>query len=129
MEKFYLLVVGSRSITDYDLVRSYLDALVLTDLVNFDIVIVSGGAKGVDSMAERYAEERGFDKVVIKADWNRFGKSAGYRRNAEMHKFIAQFPNRACIAFWDGKSKGTAHNFDLVKQYNTPLTIYQQTNN
>ena len=40
-----------------------------------------------------------------------------------MHKFLSEYQFRGCIAFWDGKSKGTAHNFSLVKKYDTPIRI------
>lgn len=114
----YLLIVGSRSITDYALVSS-----VLKEYCNSETMIVSGGADGADSLAERYADENNLKKVIMKADWNKYGKRAGYIRNAEMHKYISQYENRLCIAFWDGKSKGTAHSFELAKKYKTPIKI------
>lgn len=114
----YLLVVGSRSITDYEYIKNTLDKY-----RNSDTVIVSGGAKGVDTLAERYADENNLQKVIMKADWDKYGKRAGYIRNAEMHKFISNKEDKLCIAFWDGNSKGTAHNFNLAKQYNNPIIV------
>lgn len=114
----YLLVVGSRSITDYEYIKNTLDKY-----RNSDTVIVSGGAKGVDTLAERYADENNLQKVIMKADWDKYGKRAGYIRNAEMHKFISDKEDKLCIAFWDGYSKGTAHNFNLAKQYNNPIIV------
>ena len=87
------------------------------------IHVVSGGAKGADTLAERYARERNYELHVFPANWDTFGKSAGYRRNEEMHKFISQFTKRGCVCFWDGQSKGTEHNFRLCEQYNNPLRI------
>ena len=92
----YLLIVGSRSITDYALISS-----VLAVHCNPETVIVTGGANGADSLAERYADEHNLKKIIMKADWDKYGKRAGYIRNAEMHKYISQFENRLCIAFWD----------------------------
>ncbi len=117
---FYLLVAGSRSFTNYQYLSSSLDKLLVNQS---DITIVSGGARGADSLAERYARERGYQLRVFPANWNQFGKSAGYRRNRQMHEFIAQFPNRGCVCFWDGSSRGTAHNFDLANEFHTPLRI------
>ena len=114
----YLLVVGSRSIKDYAVVSSVLD-----EYCNSETVIVSGGADGVDYLAERYADENNLKKIIMKADWDKYGKRAGYIRNAEMHKYISQHENRLCIAFWDGKSKGTTHSFELAKRYNNPIKI------
>ncbi len=117
-EMKYILVVGSRSITDYEYIKNTLDKY-----CNSDTVIVSGGAKGVDTLAERYADENNLQKVIMKADWDGYGKRAGYIRNAEMHKFISGKEDKLCIAFWDGNSKGTAHNFNLAKQYNNPIIV------
>ena len=78
---------------------------------------------GVDTLAERYADENNLQKVIMKADWDKYGKRAGYIRNAEMHKFISDKEDKLCIAFWDGNSKGTVHNFILAKQYNNPIIV------
>ena len=68
-------VVGSRGLDDYEFLESVLDDLA-NDLGPF--VILSGGAKGADALAERYAEEKGMDIEIFKADWKRYGKGAGY---------------------------------------------------
>ena len=117
---FYLLVAGSRGFNNYPMLKEKLDYL-LQNQSGKEIHIVSGGAKGADTLAEWYAKERGYQMHVFPADWNRFGKSAGYRRNEQMHQFISQFPKRGCVCFWDGESKGTQHNFELCKTYDTPL--------
>lgn len=118
----HILIAGSRSWTDYNKLVVTLDDFIATADAS-EIVVVSGGAKGADNLAEKYAKERGYELLVMPADWERYGKSAGYRRNEEMHKTIAKDTDRACICFWDGKSKGTAHNFELSKKYNTPLLV------
>ena len=60
------------------------------------------------------------------ADWNRYGKSAGYRRNEEMHLFIASpsYRKRGCACFWDMRSKGTQHSLGLAKKYCNPIKVY-----
>ena len=125
MNKVFLLVVGSRGITDYAYVRDYLDNFIRENYLGYRINIVSGGARGVDSLAERYADERCYEKVIMPADWHKYGKSAGYRRNEAMHRFIALQENKHVIAFWDGVSKGTAHNFELAKIYGNPIVVDQ----
>jgi hypothetical protein len=117
---FYCLVAGSRTFTDYSLLSYKLDALLANQT---DITIVSGGARGADALAKRYAKEHNFAYIEFPADWNKFGKSAGYRRNEQMHRYIAQFEHRGCVCFWNGESKGTQHNFKLSEQYKTPLRI------
>ena len=118
--KFYCLVVGSRTFNNYELLKEKLDKL----LVNYtDVCIVSGGANGADALAERYANEKGYELKVFKADWDNKGKCAGYVRNAQMHKYISKFQNRGVVAFWNGNSKGTEHSFKLAEQYNNPIRI------
>ena len=123
MKDLYLLVVGSRSITDYAFIKEKLNEIRAEKFPDYNIIIVSGGAIGVDSMAEMWAKDYGFDTVIMKAEWNKYGKSAGYIRNEEMNKFIATKPHRYVVALWDGKSRGTAHNFDLAKKYNNDIEV------
>lgn len=85
------------------------------------VLIVSGGAKGADSLAERYAKEMHFPLIVFPAEWDKYGKSAGYKRNELMHQYISHFKKRGCAAFWDGVSKGTASNFSLAKKYGNDI--------
>lgn len=117
---FYCLVVGSRGFTDYSLLENTLDRLLMNQT---SVSIVSGGAKGADSLAELYATNRGYRCIVFPADWKQYGRAAGIIRNEQMHKFIAQYEKRGCVAFWDGQSRGTQSNFSLAKQYENPLRI------
>ena len=117
---FYCLIVGSRDFNDYELLKEKCDKLLSNQS---EITIVSGGAKGADSLAERYAHDKGYELKVFKADWDSYGKSAGYIRNEQMHKYISQFDKRGVIAFWNGTSKGTAHNFELGKRYGSYVKI------
>ena len=119
-EKFYCLIVGSRTFTDYELMKKKTDYL-LSNIAKNDIVIISGGARGADSLAKRYAEENNYKYYEFKADWDTYGKSAGYRRNVEMQKYISQFDRRGIIAFWDGKSVGTKQNYDIAKRYDNKI--------
>ena len=69
--------------------------------------IVSGGAKGIDTCAEEYAVANGIKFTVFLPDYARFGRGAPLKRN----KQIAEYADEA-LAFWDGKSKGTAHTIN-----------------
>lgn len=117
---FYCLVVGSRDFNDYFLMCKVLDHLLQNKKY---VVIVSGGAKGADKLAERYANERGYRLNVYPADWNRHGKSAGYKRNTHMHLVLSAHKDKGVVAFWDGLSKGTAHNFLLSNEYSNPIKV------
>ena len=121
---FALLVAGSRSVTDEKLVYTCLDRLLSNVKNKYDkVLIVEGGARGADEIAGRYARERGYLLKVMPADWNKYGKAAGYIRNKSMHELIAKYKHRGCVLFWDGKSKGTQHNFELAETYKTAIRI------
>lgn len=117
---FYCLVAGSRTYSNYAEFCVWMDRILSRQS---EVTIVSGGARGADALAERYAKERGFKLVVFKADWKRYGRSAGYKRNVQMHRFIAHFEHRGCVCFWDGASRGTQHNFGLAEQFGTPIRV------
>ena len=119
-EKFYCLIVGTRTFTDYDLFKQVVNHM-LIKIDKKDIVIISGGARGTDSLAKQYANENGYKYYEFKADWERYGKSAGYRRNVDMQAYISHFTRRAIIAFWDGESKGTKQNFDIAEKYDNKI--------
>ena len=81
--------------------------------------IVSGGAQGVDFQAELYAKKKGLPFTEFKADWDKYGKSAGIRRNIDMATYAD-----ALIAIWDGKSKGTLHMINDMVSKNKPVYVY-----
>ncbi|MGZ9868239.1 DUF2493 domain-containing protein [Priestia endophytica] len=114
-----MVVAGGRYFNDYNLLKRKLDSL-LKSFSTQDIEIVSGGARGADNLGERYAKEKGCKLTVMNAEWDLYGKSAGYRRNAEMAKYAD-----ACVCFWDGKSKGTKHMIDLAQREGIKLRVVQ----
>lgn len=119
-KSFFCLVVGSRSFQDYSFLKEKLDHFLSNQS---EIVIVSGGARGADTLAEKYAKERKLPVKIFPANWEKYGKRAGYIRNDEMHSFLSRQEKRGVVAFWDGVSKGTEHNFQLAKRYNNPIRI------
>ena len=124
---FFLLVAGSRTYNDFNEMCKVLDFLLKNQVAQGRrIVIVSGGASGADSLAERYAKQRGYHCEVFRAKWDRYGNSAGYRRNEEMHIAISNPSDkrRGCVCFWDMQSRGTKHNFKLARDYNTPIRVF-----
>ena len=102
-------VVGSRTFSDYGLLSDALDEAqrggeVITE-------IISGGARGADTLAERYAAERGIPVKIFKPDWQLYGRSAGMIRNAD----IVGEADRVA-AFWDGESHGTGNSIQLARE-------------
>jgi hypothetical protein len=108
---FKVVVAGSRDFTDYTLLKRRLDEA-LRNKVSEGITIVSGAARGADKLGEMYAKERGYEIDSHPADWEQYGKRAGYIRNEEMAKSAD-----ALVAFWDGKSRGTQHMINLAKKH------------
>ena len=84
--------------------------------------IYSGGAKGVDAFGERFAEEVRLPLFIFEADWKRFGKSAGYKRNVDMAREAD-----ALIALWDGQSKGTLHMINIAEKFDLETYISRQS--
>lgn len=102
------IVAGSRGITDYGLVQSYLDLIHTTDWPITEVV--SGTAKGPDQFGEWWAAHRGVVVRRFPADWLGNGRAAGVIRNVEMARYA-----EALVAFWDGKSRGTKHMIDVAR--------------
>lgn len=107
---FRVIVAGSRNITSKDLIFKKLDYLLAEKIKAGEAIqIISGGACGVDKIGEEYAAARGFSCKRFPADWETFGKRAGYLRNCQMANNAD-----ALIAFWDGKSPGTRHMIQIA---------------
>jgi hypothetical protein len=107
-----LAVVGSRDFDNYDLLKKVLDNIGDID------VIVSGGAEGADKLSEKYARENNIKLEIYRPDWKNNGKAAGFIRNVDIWNNADEG-----VAFWDGKSKGTAHSFEISKKQNKKIHI------
>ena len=102
-----IIIAGGRDFSNEELLTSKCDEIISNRLCE----IVSGGAKGADRLGEFYAIDRNYEIHRFPADWDKFGKRAGFLRNAEMAEYADEL-----IAFWDGASKGTKHMIDLATQ-------------
>ncbi len=106
-----VIIAGSRSFTD----RDYNAVKDCIERSGFKITeIVSGKARGIDTLGEQYADENNIHVEpfpVTKADWNKYGKRAGYLRNIKMKEYAD-----ALIAIWDGISPGTKHMVDIAEK-------------
>lgn len=109
-----LAIIGSRTFNDYELLKNEVDKY-LEDIT----CIISGGARGADSLGERYAKEHNIPIKIFYANWNLHGNKAGYLRNIDIIENA-----HIVIAFWDGTSKGTKHSIDLATSKNKNLIIH-----
>lgn len=107
---FKIIVAGGRKFDDYAVVDQWLSHL-LKEKSFEDVEIVSGGALGADSLGQRFAENNWIRVKIFRADWVKHGKSAGPIRNRAMAEYAD-----ALVAFWDGKSRGTADMIKVAKK-------------
>ena len=85
----------------------------------YPIEIVSGGAQGVDFCGELYAKKHDLLLTSIPADWEKYGKGAGFLRNTQMAKYADRL-----IAVWDGQSRGTFHMMSEMMKLSKPIYVY-----
>lgn len=109
-----VIIAGSRDIGPW-VVRT----AILSSKFTIDEV-VSGRARGPDTWGEQWAESYDIPCKFFPADWDQYGKSAGYIRNKEMAEYAD-----ALIAVWDGVSKGTKHMIDIMEKLGKPVFIYR----
>lgn len=111
-----LIVAGGRDFDNYKFLSKKLDRLLSN--TTEPVTIICGGARGADTLGEDYAEDNDHSVIKMPAEWDKYGKSAGYRRNEDMAKIATH-----CVCFWDGESKGTKHMIDLAKRYKLNLRV------
>lgn len=116
-----LAVIGSRNFEDYTTAKVILDELQKD--IGFDR-IVSGGANGADSLAEKYAWENDIELAIFVPEWDKHGKGAGFIRNVEIWD-NADYG----VAFWDGRSAGTAHSFKIAAKQKKRLFVFNNLKN
>jgi hypothetical protein len=114
-----IAIIGSRTFSDYELLSTTIKNYLSEHQLNVQSVI-SGGATGADSLAEKFALENNLKMIVHKPDWKRFGKKAGLVRNT-----IIIENSDLVFAFWDGKSSGTKDAITKAKK--TGKNVIPQT--
>ena len=116
-------VIGSRTATLQDVI---LAIYAFTQQVGIITHVVSGGAKGADSHAVFYARCFQVPVTIHPADWNQYGKRAGFLRNITIVEDCEHV-----LAIWDGLSHGTTHSMNLARERNIPVFCHEfrsQTN-
>ncbi len=106
-----IAIIGSRNLTINNL-EKYIPASVTE--------IVSGGAKGIDTCARKYAQANNIKLTEFLPQYNKYKKSAPLKRNLQIINYAD-----IVIAFWDGKSSGTAYTIDNCKKINKEVIVYR----
>lgn len=104
-----VLIAGSRIKEEFD-ISEYIPPEVS--------VIISGGAKGIDTLAEIYADNNNIEKIILKPNYKKFGKAAPLKRNEEMVDMADKI-----IIFWDGKSRGTHYTLKYALKSGKPIQV------
>ena len=104
-----LLIAGSRKIEDFDISKY------VTDDID---IILSGGAKGIDTIAEEFADKNKLYKIILRPKYNLYGKAAPLKRNEELIKMADKV-----LVVWDGVSKGTKYTIDYTKKLNKDIEV------
>lgn len=105
-------IIGSRNFDDYFFLCNVLRRYKIDH-------IVSGGANGADSLAHRYAINHSIPTTIYLADWAKYGRAAGFRRNKDIVN-----DSEIVLAFWDGESKGTKNSIEYAKKLGKKVKIY-----
>lgn len=104
-----LMIAGSRSITNFDLSPHIPQ--------NVDLII-TGGAKGVDTIAEKYADDHKISKLILRPEYNLYKRAAPIIRNQKMVELAD-----AVLVIWDGSSKGTLSTINYAEKLKKELII------
>ncbi|MCO6500258.1 MAG: DUF2493 domain-containing protein [Vicingus serpentipes] len=116
-----VIIAGGRDFNDWGyLRRACMDTLKhAISTMEYEIVVISGKARGADTLGEKFAESQDMRVLSFPANWETHGKKAGFIRNEQMAE-----EGDMLIAFWDGKSKGTKHMIDLALKHELETHVY-----
>ncbi|MFY7884416.1 MAG: SLOG family protein [Dolichospermum sp.] len=116
-----ICINGSRSFNDSDFMVDKLNWLMDNNYLPHESnwVFILGGAVGADTLASELAVENNIPYIMKKANWEKYGKSAGYIRNNDMLNI-----SDALVSFWDGESKGTIHMVNISNQAGIPVYLF-----
>lgn len=118
MREKRIIIAGCRDYNNYTEAKEYINSCLSEISKEYKIIIFSGGCTGSDMLGERYAKENNLEIERYPADWKRYGRSAGPKRN----KLMAEKADLV-ICFWDGNSKGTKSMIDYAVKNGKPIKI------
>lgn len=117
-EEKRILIAGCRDFNNYKIAKRYINRCLSEIKKQYDLIIVSGGAKGADMLGERFANEKKLKIERYLPDWQKYGKAAGPKRNKEMVA-VSDY----IICFWDKKSQGTASTIRYGRLLDKPIRV------
>lgn len=119
-----VIIAGSRGIGITDTGKQSRDFSIIKEVVEkskFEITeLVSGGARGVDTLGEYYANANDIPIKQFLPDWEKKKAAAGMIRNAEMAKYAD-----ALIAIWDGESRGTKNMIEVAERKGLKVFVWK----
>ncbi len=131
MRSLTIVITGSRSLSTQPGFLGYLHAdLSLLKSTYDEVRLIHGTAMGVDRTAGRVADSMDMPVKGMPADWDTFGKRAGYVRNEEMLDFALKYQSESSedmdvlvLAYWDMESPGTAHCIESARKRDMKVCI------
>ena len=110
-----LLIVGSRSIKEYDLEKHIPDGTTM---------IITGGADGIDSLAEKYADKKRLSKLILRPQYDLYGRAAPLKRNEKMVELCDM-----ALIVWDGCSSGTKYTINYADKKGKKIILITENIN
>ena len=113
-----VIIAGSRGVYDYSILEKAIFNASMCGILDITEVL-SGTARGVDKLGELYAKRKNITIKKFPANWEQYGKSAGYIRNEQMGNYAD-----ALLSVWDGKSKGSKHMIKIANDIGLVVYVY-----
>lgn len=133
-----MIIAGGRDFDDYDRLKNICSSIIKAIEEGYgkpfdSIEIISGRARGADTLGEQFAITNQYVLKLFPADWDGLGKFAGYARNEQMAKYAACVDTpelrgdviAVLVAFWDGRSRGTKNMIGFAHMYEFNDTIIE----
>lgn len=121
-----IIIAGSREFNNYDLLCK---KCALIPSIEGEVEIISGHARGADTLGERFAKEHKVPLKIMPAEWNKYGKRAGIMRNAQMAIYASKADNGYLVAFKNGNTPGTMNMIETAQRYGLTIYIVETQNN
>ena len=120
-----VIIAGSREMADYEAAKKAISEAFSEIGGGAPVRVVSGHCRGADILGERYAREHGLELAVFPAEWNRYGRRAGFIRNTRMAEFATEEGSEGTlIAFWDGQSRGTKMMIGIAEKKGLSIHVF-----